>query len=302
MPDASTPDAHHVPEKPTVDGLEARWTARWDDEGTYRFNRSRARARASTASTRRRPRSRASCTSATSSATPKATWSRAFGACAARTSSIPWAGTTTACRPSGASRTSTACAVTRPSPTTPTSSPPRSPRQGEGLDLAAELRRALPRAAPRSTRRPSSTLWRYLGVSVDWSLEYTTISPAAQAVSQRGFLADARARRGLLRRGADALGHRLSHRRLPGRARGPRTARHLPPRRLRPRRRHGHGRDRDDATGDARRAASRSSPTPTTRATSELVRHRPSSRRSSGSRCRSSPTSWPTPTRARASR
>ena len=32
-------------------------------------------------------------------------------------------------------------------------------------------------------------LWRYLGVSVDWSLEYTTISPEAQAISQRAFLA-----------------------------------------------------------------------------------------------------------------
>jgi len=32
------------------------------------------------------------------------------------------------------------------------------------------------------------TLWRYLGISVDWSLEYSTISPHAQAISQRGFI------------------------------------------------------------------------------------------------------------------
>ena len=31
-------------------------------------------------------------------------------------------------------------------------------------------------------------LWRFLGISVDWSLEYTTISKEAQAISQRGFL------------------------------------------------------------------------------------------------------------------
>ena len=31
-------------------------------------------------------------------------------------------------------------------------------------------------------------LWQKLGVSIDWSLEYSTISPLAQAVSQRGFL------------------------------------------------------------------------------------------------------------------
>ncbi len=31
-------------------------------------------------------------------------------------------------------------------------------------------------------------LWTHLGISIDWSLEYATISPLAQAVSQRGFL------------------------------------------------------------------------------------------------------------------
>ena len=37
MPDASTQAI--LPEKPTVDGLEATWTARWDEQDTYRFNR-----------------------------------------------------------------------------------------------------------------------------------------------------------------------------------------------------------------------------------------------------------------------
>ena len=32
-----------VPEKPTVDGLEARWTAVWEERGTYRFDRSKTR-------------------------------------------------------------------------------------------------------------------------------------------------------------------------------------------------------------------------------------------------------------------
>jgi valyl-tRNA synthetase len=31
-------------------------------------------------------------------------------------------------------------------------------------------------------------LWRHLGISIDWSLEYSTISSHAQAISQRGFL------------------------------------------------------------------------------------------------------------------
>jgi valyl-tRNA synthetase len=32
--------------------------------------------------------------------------------------------------------------------------------------------------------------WRRLGLSVDWSISYQTIDPGAQAISQRGFLAD----------------------------------------------------------------------------------------------------------------
>ncbi|HEY5120324.1 MAG TPA: valine--tRNA ligase, partial [Acidimicrobiales bacterium] len=43
MSDTSTPAAHHVPEKPTIDGLEAIWTQRWDEEGIYAFNRSATR-------------------------------------------------------------------------------------------------------------------------------------------------------------------------------------------------------------------------------------------------------------------
>jgi valyl-tRNA synthetase len=31
-------------------------------------------------------------------------------------------------------------------------------------------------------------IWRYLGISIDWSLEYSTISASTQAISQRAFL------------------------------------------------------------------------------------------------------------------
>jgi valyl-tRNA synthetase len=33
-----------LPEKPTIDGLEAKWRARWDADGTYRFDRTKSRA------------------------------------------------------------------------------------------------------------------------------------------------------------------------------------------------------------------------------------------------------------------
>ena len=33
-----------VPEKPSLDGLEQKWRARWAADGTYRFDRTKARA------------------------------------------------------------------------------------------------------------------------------------------------------------------------------------------------------------------------------------------------------------------
>ena len=42
MADKAHPPA--IPEKPSLEGLEARWDAAWEADGTYRFDRSRARA------------------------------------------------------------------------------------------------------------------------------------------------------------------------------------------------------------------------------------------------------------------
>jgi valyl-tRNA synthetase len=33
-----------IPERPSLEGLEAKWTARWEEQGTYRFDRSKTRA------------------------------------------------------------------------------------------------------------------------------------------------------------------------------------------------------------------------------------------------------------------
>src|SRR5215204_4169302 len=37
-------DARRVPEKPSLEGLEERWSQRWQEEGTYAFDRSKDRA------------------------------------------------------------------------------------------------------------------------------------------------------------------------------------------------------------------------------------------------------------------
>ena len=72
-------------------------------------------------------------------------------------------------------------------------------------------------------------LWKYLGLSVDWSKTYATISRTAQRVSQLAFLHLRAARPGVSARGAHAVGHRFQDGRRAGRARGSRAAGRVPP-------------------------------------------------------------------------
>ena len=55
----------NVPDKPSLDGLEAKWGEWWEATGTYRFDRTKQRDRRSSRSTRRRRRRAVRCTSAT---------------------------------------------------------------------------------------------------------------------------------------------------------------------------------------------------------------------------------------------
>ena len=71
-------------------------------------------------------------------------------------------------------------------------------------------------------------LWRRLGLSVDWTLTYTTIGDARAAHEPARVPAQPRARRGVPSRRADAVGRRLPHRGRAGRARRPRTAGRVP--------------------------------------------------------------------------
>ena len=112
------------------------------------------------------------------------------------------------------------------------------------------VHRAVPRRRARRTTAPSRSagptssssatsvihddeevfeeLVRRLGLSVDWSLLYTTIGERAQRASQRAFLRNLAPRRGLPAGRADAVGHRRPNRGRPGRDGRPRRARRLP--------------------------------------------------------------------------
>ena len=121
------------------------------------------------------------------------------------------------------------------SPTTPASYRPTR-REGPGRRLPAQLRQLCHRLTAEDERAFES-LWRTLGLSVDWSHTYATICERRPAGLPARLPAPAGAGATPTSRGPDPVGRRLPHRRLPGRAGGPGAARRLPPTALRPGRR-----------------------------------------------------------------
>ena len=110
-----------VPEKPTLDGLEEKWGARWEDRGHLPLRPGR-RAQPARADLLDRhaaaDRQRLAARRARLLLHPHRHRSPATSGCAAGRSSTRWAGTTTACPPSAGCRTTTASAATRRCPTT----------------------------------------------------------------------------------------------------------------------------------------------------------------------------------------
>ena len=140
--------------------------ARWQEEGTYAFDRSKERSEYTRSTPRRRPY-RASCTWGTSSRTRTPTRSPGSSGCAARRSSTRWAGTTTACRPSAGCRTSTACGATRRCRTTPRSCRRLRCRRTQGRIRPISRRNFVELCAQLTVEDEQAfeALWRRLGLS-----------------------------------------------------------------------------------------------------------------------------------------
>jgi valyl-tRNA synthetase len=175
-----------VPEKPSLDGLEARWSERWDTDGTYRFDRTKSRGEVYSVDT----------------PPPTVSGSLHMG------SVFGYAQTDSVVRyrrmrgaevfyPMGWDDNGLATERrvqnyygVRCDPSLaydPDFTPPDKP----GRDAVPVSRPNFVELCERLTQideQAFEDLWRRLGLSVDWSLIYTTIGEGAQRVSQRAFL------------------------------------------------------------------------------------------------------------------
>ena len=176
-----------IPDKPSVEGLEAAWIGRWDDEAVYRFDRTATRAQVYSIDTPPPTVSGSlhighvfSYTHADLIARyQRMTGKKVFYPMGWDDNGLPTERRVenyfgVRCDPS--------------LPYDPDFVAPEKPAE-QKVSISRKNFVELCHRLTAADEEIFKTLWRHLGVSIDWSLEYSTISAHAQAVSQRAFVA-----------------------------------------------------------------------------------------------------------------
>jgi valyl-tRNA synthetase len=186
MDDALTPTHRRVPDTPTVDGLEERWMAHWDKEHIYRFNADATRENVFSIDTPPPTVSGILHIGHVYSYTHPDVVAR-FWRMRGKDVFYPMGwddnGLPTERRVEN-------FYGVRCDPSLPYDSKYRPPEK-PGKDKVAISRKNFVELCVELTASDEQAfkeLWRAIGVSVDWSYEYSTISHEAQAISQRAFL------------------------------------------------------------------------------------------------------------------
>jgi valyl-tRNA synthetase len=180
------PHARSVPEKPTIEGLEGTWLERWDAEGVYRFDRSASRAEVYSIDT----------------PPPTVSGSLHIGHVFSYTHSdliaryrrmsgkkvfypMGWDDNGLPTERRVENYFGVRCDPSLPYD--PDFTAPDSPAEAK-VSISRKNFVELCHRLTAEDEEAFKNLWRHLGISIDWTLEYSTISAHAQAVSQRAFL------------------------------------------------------------------------------------------------------------------
>jgi valyl-tRNA synthetase len=175
-----------IPEKPSIDGIESKWQQLWDEQGTYRFDRSRSRADIYSIDTPPPTVSGSLHVGHVFSYTHTDTIAR-YQRMRGREVFYPmgWDDNGLPTERRVQNYYGVRCEPTLPYD--PDFEPPAEP----GKQQLAISRRNFVELCERLTEEDEQVfeaLWRQLGLSVDWSHTYQTIDERARAVSQRAFL------------------------------------------------------------------------------------------------------------------
>ncbi|WP_214111250.1 valine--tRNA ligase [Acrocarpospora catenulata] len=174
------------PERPTLDGLETVWVARWEADGTYRFDRSKTRDQIYSIDTPPPTVSGSLHVGHVFSYTHTDTIAR-FQRMRGRAVFYPMGWDDNGLPTERRVQNHFGVRCDPSVPYDPQFQPPDNP----GKQQVAISRRNFIELCERLTvedEKAFEELWRRLGLSVDWSLTYATIDAVSRAASQRAFL------------------------------------------------------------------------------------------------------------------
>jgi valyl-tRNA synthetase len=178
-----------LPERPTLDGLEEKWSRRWQEEGTYAFDRSKDRADVYAIDTPPPTVSGALHMGSVYGYTQTDTHAR-FRRMSGRAVFYPMGWDDNGLPTERRVQNVYGVRCDPSLPYDPSFTPPATPPR-RGAPQTPVSRRNFIELCERLTAEDEQAfeaLWRRLGLSVDWSMTYTTIGVAARATSQRAFL------------------------------------------------------------------------------------------------------------------
>ena len=178
--------ARNVPDKPTLDGLEAKWDAWWEEQGTYRFDRTKARDEVYAIDTPPPTVSGSLHVGHVFSYTHTDTVAR-FQRMRGREVFYPmgWDDNGVPTERRVENYFGVRCDPSLPYD--PDFQPPEKP----GKQFVNTSRRSFIELCERLTEEDEKAfedLWRHLGLSVDWTLTYATIDDRSRRVAQIAFL------------------------------------------------------------------------------------------------------------------
>ncbi|MEV4277359.1 valine--tRNA ligase [Actinoplanes xinjiangensis] len=179
---------HGLPERPSLDGLEEKWAPRWQEEGTYAFDRSKERADVYAIDTPPPTVSGSLHIGHVFSYTHTDTVAR-FQRMRGKAVFYPMGFDDNGLPTERRVQNLFGVRCDPSLPYDPSWEPPaKAPKEAVSIS-----RRNFVELCGRLTvedEKGFEALWRRLGLSVDWGLTYTTIGEKARAVSQRAFLAN----------------------------------------------------------------------------------------------------------------
>jgi len=175
-----------IPEKPSVEGLEKRWSEVWESEGTYAFDRTRTRAEVYSIDTPPPTVSGSLHVGHVFSYTHTDTIARYRRMRGAEVFyPMGWDDNGLPTERRVQNYFGVRCDPTLPYD--PDFTPPEKPAE-RAIVISRRNFVELCDQLVLEDEKKFEELWRYVGLSVDWSLTYSTIGRASQRASQRGFM------------------------------------------------------------------------------------------------------------------